>query len=387
MLALLTHYLTITVFFCHGLYVLLFVRPVARWVPVILTVVVGIAFVSLWFVFGGGTYTFKTLAHQAEFYRTIALTDPYTSGYGVILPATFVNVIGKSLPIWADLFIVSNGLGQTDALGILYLTLSIALGLPAAWLLHQYRQAQTIPAWVWIGYVALLLGTLPVAIVPHGLYVVTAALPSFVYLMGLAVRDQVKQERGPLMVLVVLLAVVPTLFLLAMSFRNGHTYGITQRYSGFSFPFTIILVALGIQQLGRLPVVLRILLVGVLLIQAVYVGLLLGRIYEDRSLKYTYFATPRGPNPHYLAAQKIKDQYTPGDTILYPAIRLYSRDAIGKTYWPYSIQDAQLTNMYLPKEADYIQRMDTTEINRIILLKQSGQRNTLVNLEGDTHRY
>jgi uncharacterized membrane protein len=386
-LALLSHYLAITVFFCHGLYALFCVRPATRWVPFLLTAGAGVAFVSLWFLFGGGTYTVKTLAYQAEFYRNLALTDPYNNGFGIILPATFVNVIGKSLPIWADLFIVSNGLGQTDVLGIRYLALSFGLGLPAAWILHQYHQAQKVPVWVWVGYAALLLGALPLAIVPHGKYIVAAALPSFIYLMVLAVRYQVKRGKGPLMVLVVLLALVPTLFLLGMSFRNGHTYGITQRYSGFSFPFTIILVSLLIQQILRIPAILRGILVGVLLIQAVYVGLLLERIYQDRSLKYTYFATPRGPNPHYMAAQKIKEQYTPGDTILYPAIRLYPQDAIGKTYWPYSIQDAQLTNMYLPKDAGYVQRMDTTEVNRIILLKQSGQKITLVDLKGNTHRY
>lgn len=385
--ALLSHYLTITVFLCHGLYTLLLVRPPRRWLPFLVVAVVGVGLVSLWFLFGGGDYTFQTLAYQTQFYRNLALTDPYNNGFGIILPATLSNVAARSLPIWADLFMVSNGLGQPDALGFRNLALAGGLGLLAAGLLYRYQAVKRLPVWVPVLYGLLLLVPLLFTTVFNPQYIVVAVLPSLAYLLVLAVQKQVREGHGHLLVLIGLLAVVPTLFLLIMSFRNGHTYGITQRYSGFSFPYTIILVALLIGWIVRIPNALRIVLGAVLLIQTYYVSRLLYHVYEDRAPKYTYFDRTREPNPYYATAQKIKQQYVPGDTILYPSRRLYARDEVEKTYWPYSIQDAQLTNLYLPEDAGYIQRMDTTEVDKIILLKRSGQKITLFDLEGANYRY
>jgi hypothetical protein len=48
-------------------------------------------------------------------------------------------------------------------------------------------------------------------------------------------KVQSREQRARLWLLY-MMALVPTLFLILMSFKNGHTYGITQRYSGFSFP-------------------------------------------------------------------------------------------------------------------------------------------------------
>ncbi|MVM34749.1 phospholipid carrier-dependent glycosyltransferase [Spirosoma sp. HMF4905] len=386
-IALLSHYLTITVFLCHGLYALIYVRPARRWVPFLVVGVVGIALVSLWFLFGGGAYTFKTLAYQAQFYRNLALTDPYKNGFGIILPATFINVAERSAPIWADLFIVSNGLGQFDTLGVRNLAIAGFFGLIAAWLFVRYQQRSPIPVWIFVAYLLLLVAALPLVTVANLQYVVAAALPSFAYSLLLAIRRQATEGRLPLLVFVSLLAVVPTLFLIVMSFRNGHTYGITQRYSGFSFPFSVILVALLLEQVMRVATVFREILLVVLAIQSFFVARLLYTIYQDQAPKYTYFANPREPNPYYLVAQKIKQAYTPGDTVLYPSIRLHPRDEIEKTYWPFSIQDAQLTNMYLPKDAAYIQRMDTTEVDKIRLLKKSGQKILLFDLKGSTYRY
>ncbi|QDK82534.1 phospholipid carrier-dependent glycosyltransferase [Spirosoma sp. KCTC 42546] len=386
-MALLSHYLTITVFLCHGLYALIYVRPARRWVPFLLTGLVGVGLVSLWFLFGGGVYTFKTLAYQAQFYRNLALTDPYKNGFGIILPATLINVAERSAPIWADLFIISNGLGQIDALGIRNVAISVFLGLFAVGLLYRYHPMSPLPLWVFLLYPLLLIAALPLVTVINLQYVVVAALPSFAYLLLLAIRRQAMEGRLPLLVFVIMLAVVPTLFLIVMAFRNGHTYGITQRYSGFSFPFSVILVALLLQQAARIQNEFREVLWVVLAIQCYFVIRLLYHIYQDQEPKYTYFARQRSPNPYYLVAQKIKQAYVPGDTVLYPSIRLHPRDEIEKTYWPFSIQDAQLTNMYLPKDAEYVQRMDTTEVDKITLVKPSGKKITLFDLKGNTYRY
>ena len=100
-------------------------------------------------------------------------------------------------------------------------------------------------------------------------------------------------------------------------------------------------------------------------------------------MKYGYFATPRVKNPYYEAAEKIKQIYLPGDTILYPAYKLPILSEMDRTFLPYSVQDAQLTNLYLPKSLNYIQVMDTTQVDRI-LIKRNNQKEPLeiINLKG-----
>lgn len=386
--AILSHYLTVTVFLCHGLYALFFIRPPRRWLALIVTGLTSLGLVSLWFVFGGGKYTFKTLAYQAQLYKSVSLTNPTHNEFGMVLPATLANVTERSLPIWADLFIVSNGLGQTDRLGFRYLALAFALGLVAAWVLYRYSRQPQIRWWTVALYALLLVAGMPFYGQASAQYIVVSALPSFLYLLVLAVRRIRLLVPNALLVFITMLALIPTLFLIVMAFKNGHTYGITQRYSGFSFPYSVIIVALMLRQLVRTPLPFRIILLAVLLIQSYFVARLLHHIYEDRDVKYTYFSTPRLPNPYQLAADRIKASYAPGDTVLYPSVRLFARDEVEKTFSPYSIQDAQLTNLYLPKEADYIQRMDTTEVNRIRLIqKASGQVITIFDFKGKSHRY
>ncbi len=47
------------------------------------------------------------------------------------------------------------------------------------------------------------------------------------------------------------MALIPTLFLIVMAFKGGHTSGIQQRYSGFSFPYVIILISLLLQYVSE----------------------------------------------------------------------------------------------------------------------------------------
>lgn len=387
-LSLLSHYLTITVFLCHGLYVLLFVRPVVRWAPLLLTALAGIGVVSLWFIFGGGKYTFQTLAYQAQLYRGLAQTHPYDNEFAIILPATLYNVTMKSMPLWADLLIISNGLGQIDALGIRNMLLALLLGLGAVGMLHLYLRKESQPLWMVFAFGLLLVAGMPFYTVPRLQYIVLAALPVFIYLLVLYLHQKTTASDRPILWFMAILATVPTLFLIVMAFKNNHTYGLTQRYSGFSFPYSIIFVAMLLQQLWTMPGAIKVVLGMVLAIQAYFVVNLLIRIYEDRDPKYTYFTTPRGPNPYIITAERIKANYAPGDTILYPSIKLNPRDSIEKTHYPYSIMDAQWTNFYLPRDAEYWQRMDTTETDKVILIKgKTGKRIEIFDFQGKKYRY
>ncbi|MFD2933872.1 glycosyltransferase family 39 protein [Spirosoma flavum] len=387
-IATLGHYLAITIFMCHGLYLLLFNRDLKTYIGLGLSYIAGaVGLIIPWFVFGGGKYTFQTLAYQAKLYGGLALTNPYNNGFGIILPATIANVVKKSIPVLADLFMFSNGL-SSDTLAFRNLVIAFALGCVAVAVVHRFGRGRAVPTWVSVIVPVLLIVGFAVYSVPSARLIVAAAVPLLYYLLYQAFAGYRDRSERQFLFLLVLMTTVPTMFLIAIAFRNGHTYGITQRYSGFSFPYALILVGLTIRQVFRQPTYLRLTLVAVLLIQSYYIGELLYRIYEDQAPKYTYYGHYRIENPYNTAAERIKKLYVPGDTVLYPSARTAPRDEVENTYTRHSIIDAQYTNLYLPKDATYYQRMDTTQTDRIILVKgKSGQRTTIFDFEGTKYRY
>ena len=397
----LSHYLAVTVFLCHGLYAALYLRNAKTWLSLAVTGAVGLGLVSLWFVFGGGKYTFFTLNYQAQFYRNIALTNPTGSPFGLILPATIPNITVRAVPIFADLFVFTNGLGAALT-GLKNAALAMLLGGISAGLIHRFQREKTPAIWLKCSVLAVLAIGLPIYSVVPLRFLVLSVAPVFVYLISRYViehsrpaqsqgvdNQEVNQQQTPLIpfsrltVLLLLLTFVPTLFLLFMAWQSGHTFGITQRYSGFSFPYVCVLVAMGLLQLARLrwwfagPI-------GVgLAVQAVFVAQVLGSIYAGKNGKYTQFEKPRLKNPYYTAAQTIEEQYAPGDTIVYPSMnRVIYSEKIDKTTFPYAILDAQLVNVYLPKTAQYTQRIDAGEQDNIVLIRaKTGQKQPIFDLK------
>lgn len=387
-LSVLSHYLTVTVFLCHGLYALLYLRNVRAWVALGLAGATGLGLLSLWFLYGGGKYTFFTLSSQADFYRNIALTNPYNSEFGTVLPATIPNIAKRAAPIFTDLFIITNGLGLVLT-GLRNSALALGLGGAATFVLHRYWAVAKPPVWVYGALPVLLLIGLPFyTVVPLRLLVLSAALPLF-YLVGRYVIDRTDDRQKRLVVGLLLLTFVPTFFLLFMAWRSGHTFGITQRYSGFSFPYVCILMAMGLRQLATLRWWFSGPLVAVLLVQSAFIAQLLGKIYADVEPKYTYFNRARLPNPYWTSARELVKRYAPGDTIVYPnRQREIYIEKIETNTFPASVFDAQIANLYLPKDAQYIQRIDPNERDRIILIKgKTGEKITIFDFDGTTYRY
>jgi hypothetical protein len=386
--AVLSHYLAITVFLCHGLYALLYLRNGRAWLSLALTGGIGVGFISLWFLFGGGTYTFYILEEQKNFYRNLALTNPLNNGFGIILPATMLNITKRAAPVFADLFIFTNGVGGVLG-GIRNAVPAIGLGTAATLVMHRYYTVVKPPVWVYVAVPLLLLSGLPFyTVLPVRLLVLSVA-PLFIYLIGRYMTDAIDRKQTHFVVLLILLALVPTLFLLFMAWRSGHTFGITQRYSGFSFPYVCILVAMGLYQLTNTRWWFSLPITAVLLIQAEHIVEVLGNIYADTAPKYTQFGIPRIANPYWSSAQELKKLYAPGDTILYPnKKRIIRSEKNDKSFSKVSLLDAQLVNVYLPKDARYIERVDPNEADRIVLVKgSSGEKITIFDFKGSTYRY
>lgn len=386
--AVLSHYLAVTVFLCHGLFALLYLRNGRAWATLALTGAISLGLISLWFVYGGGKYTFFTLEYQRNFYRNIALTNPTGSGFGIILPATIPNIAVRAVPIFSDLFIVTNGLSNV-LIGLRNSLPALGLGILATVVMHRYLTVTKPPGWVYAAVPLLLLAGLPLyTVTPLRVLVLSVSIP-FLYLIGRFIFDSTNVDQKRFVVLLLLLAFVPTLFLLFMAWRSGHTFGITQRYSGFSFPYVCILVAMGLRQLTTLRWWFSFPIAAVLFLQVIHIGQLLGAIYADEAPKYTYFDKARITNPYWASAQQLKQLYAPGDTILYPNKKriIYSQQ-FDKTFSPVSLLDAQMVNVYLPKDAPYIQRVDPNEPDRIMLVKgHSDKKITIFDFQGGIYRY
>jgi uncharacterized membrane protein len=379
-LSVLSNFLAIVVLLVHGLYALFFLRSISGWIKMAISAVAALSGVTWWLLFAGGKYTFYSLNHQAAEYKRFAETSPGNNPFGVY-PATLINVYNKSLPIFSDLLIFTNGMSDS-LVGKRNAVISILVGI---FLIVWYRFKDRIKLHEFfmprVPYVIVLLSSLVYTSNKIQFCILSVVIFALSFLYDIHKKaDKLQRNR---LTMLYMMALVPTLFLIVMAFKGGHTSSLTQRYSGFSFPYVIIVVSLLLQYYSRLTAEFRILIFFFLVVQFYFVGQRLQEFYEDRSVKYGYFATPRVPNPYYEAAQKIKDVYQPGDTILYPAFKLQVLSVMDRTYLPYSIQDAQLTNLYLSKSLNYIQRMDTTQVDRI-LIKRYIQNDTLeiMNLKG-----
>ena len=364
LLSLLSHFLTFTIFVAHGLYVLFFLREKRGWFGLGLSMTFAISGMVLWMTIGGGKYTLFSLEHQAKIYKAESLLPLNMQHFGSVLIATPKNVFIKSLPIFSDLFLFSNGL--TESLnGTKNTLVAILVGLCLVGL-YKFK-----PKYDWLAAIVIL---------GSSMFYYSESKFSFpilsltTFMLFLIIEYVIKNDSNRLTWFLLLMTFVPSLFLVIWSFRNGHTYGLTQRYGGFSFPFAMVLTSIIIDKIYTNISPIKWVIVILAIFQLYHIGLLLKSIYDDKSMKYTYFTIPRRPNLHYEAAQKIKLLYETGDTIKYPNEKMVFLSEIDKTYYNFSLKDAQLTNLYLPKDAEYIQKIDTTEYNKIVIVKKKEKK-------------
>ena len=376
-LSFLSHFLAATVCLAHGLYALVTVRRWRTWVALIGAGALAVSGLAAWIIWGGGDWTLRSLNHQQAVYLECAFKRPYNNPYGIILPATFKNVFDKSLPIFTDLWSYSNSLvGTLEGKKNTIVALLMGIGLIFAF---RYAQKNRDKSMIVSAAAAVVLGGSALFYSNHKIGFVVA---SVAILMLFLAFNQTTFKNKNLIWFLIIIAIIPSAFLIVNAVRSGHTYGLTQRYSGFSFPFVIILAGIALWQLVESQGWFKYLIITVLLLQSVLIAGTLKSFYDDTSLKYNYRLTPRLPNPHYAAAQKALEIYEKGDTVLIGAPRNVYDNPMDRAFMDHSVTDAQYFNLYLPKDGIFVQRLDTLNVDKISLKKASGQLIELTDLKG-----
>ena len=384
-MCLLSHFLTATVFMAHGLYVLLFVRKMRPWILLPLSLSIGAAAFGYWITLGGGNYTFQTLSYQAKIYYKEAHAVPNLHA-GYIDPATVGNVSKKSLPIFTDLFISSNGLASTIA-GKKNLIIAFLISIFSVFALLKYRKSKNLK---WLQGVSILcvFATILAFKGQSISYLEVINCGLLCYLLSEYWKDTKGEIERKQNWFLLILTFLPTLFLVLMTFKNGHTFGLTQRYSGFSFPYSIILVSLALIQAGIKSKPVNYAIWTVFAIHLLTLSQTIQQVLNDESLKYNYRDKARGENPYPKVAESLTKLYQTGDTIIYPSYskEVYKSDVYTKNIAK-SVVDAQYVNLYLPKEAEFVQMVDAREPDKVYLKKKDGRKIEIFDFKGDTFRY
>jgi len=381
---LLSHFLTATVFMAHGLYVLLFVRKTRPWILLPISLSIAALTFGYWILYGGGNYTFATLSYQAKIYYQEAHQIPNLHA-GYIDPATVGNVTKKSIPIFTDLFIASNNI-LGDTTGKKNLILALLIAVISIFSMNKFQKTNQK---LWIGLVIvtntvgfLLYSTAKFQYVEF----VNCGLLFYLFIeYWRTTKDEFQKKQNWFLLI---LAFLPTLFLILMTFKNGHTFGLSQRYSGFSFPYSIIIVSLALLQANVKSKPMNYVVWAVFAVHLCFVGITISTVLNDESLKYNYRVNARSKNPYPFIADRLEKLYQTGDTIVYPSYvkTFYKADIYTKNIKK-SVLDAQYVNLYFPKNAEYVQTIDAQEPNLVILKKKNGQKINIFDLKGDLFRY
>lgn len=333
-LTIFSNYLTFTVFLVHGLYWLIADRT---WLKLrsfmICYGIMAIPF-GFWMTKGPGQYALLYIKDATNLYNSILKNPKLAASYqGFIDLASAKNLFIRGTSIVSDYFIFTNGWYEKFGNKIAFL---------------------------------LVIG--------------------FLLVVTFVVLQKAKKSEYQLFTFVVLIVFIPFVFSVVSAYKAGVMTGFYFRYTSFGLPFVSILMAWFLVKMFENHKILFTGFAVVLLIQFYSFAKIIKHFYADGQQKYTS-SRNRGANPYIMVADKIKSMYMPGDTIVYPSVYAngFSK-AIDRPKGEFDNHDAQLVNLYLPKDATYIQRIAFEETDRV-LLRRNGQTFVLFNFEGMKYRY
>jgi uncharacterized membrane protein len=377
LICLLCHISTAVLFVAHGLFILSYFRKPKLIIMLLVSALIPVIGMTLWLTSEGGKWMLEYVANSVKTYNYLAKNNPEE----FLKVATPVNVFEQMQYVTSCLFISAEGLYR-ELIGTknFLFALIAGIGLIVSDLFVKSTRVQLIIS------VCTLTGAYFLFSVNGWMFLI---LTGNVFLLYLLFKTTVKgngySELKPLQ-LITFIVVVGLVSLVAFAFTDGNTFRLMPRYVGYLYAFALILVAIAAYFLFQNRVINYwwILVIGCF--QLVSITSLVREIYQDIAPRYfMQFYEVRNENPYYSVANTIVDKTIKSDTIVYPSFsqNLYG----GKDEAAYSIADAQLINIYLPKKSEITQRIDRSEPNKVILKHADGTSEILFDFEGTKYRY
>lgn len=373
-ICLMNHYSIFPLFLIQGLYCLLFLRKQRAWLGLTLAMIIPVLGMLFWIKFSGGQWSIHSIKQSALDNTLVAKYSPNDW----LAITSFSTIIKQLRHILSMQFLIIDGVSFAVS-GVKNFILSVGTAISFG-LITAYAKNTRIQLALTAGICLIAYFIFTIAPLQH--IILSVALFGFyVLLKKLYVRFNKVQF------FILLLAIVPILFLVVFSIQDKNTMRIIPRYIAYSYTFALIIVALTIKYLLTFEGEIKYFFSFILLLQLYYIVGLIKAKYEDKPLAYfQVFTEPRIKNPYTLAANKIVETYSKGDTVIYPS---YMPKSIMKGYnMPsYSVQDAQYTNCYLPKDAEIIQRVDKNEPDKIVIKKADGSKKLVFDFKDTKFRY
>ncbi|KPM49205.1 glycosyltransferase family 39 protein [Jiulongibacter sediminis] len=369
----LNHLSTISLFFIHFIFLIIYYRKWPQFIGYALAMVIPFLTVIWWLNTEGGAYIFEYVSNSVRVYNEKAEASPYE----FLSKTSFSSVVLQIRHVISALFIQIDGFyNHVNGKKLGVIAFAVLVGNFLVWRTSiKVNLKHTIGLISFLGLIALSRGQqlfLPVFILNTGLSII-----GLWYLLK-------SSDKKEFVVFILLLSLIPIVFLALYAIQDDNTFRVITRYAGFAYAFCLILTVhiyktLLDQKLSWKPWVWA----GILL-QVIYVGVLISKVYTDTQPRYfSDYPIPREENPYPIIADKIVEMAADGDTVVHPSDSFYLEDG---EQIP-SVIDAQLVNFYLPKDNTTPQKIDTQEKDKVYLRKSDGSQILLFDFKGDHYRY
>lgn len=371
------HVAIFPLFFIHGLHLIIFHRNIRLIVLFAAAMLIPITTMSSWLVLDGGKYMYKFVKNSTDTYNKMAEIAPND----FLSKSTPKTIALQMRHVVSLMYITAEGLfRKTD--GLVNVLLSIAASAVAVVVFNLRRQTAARKTVIVLISTTILfyfinIGRIPFLILSFNL---TLPLICFSY-----IRTQQDPHLKAKLTFLALLSFISIISLIGFAVMDGNTFRIITRYPGYAYSFNLCLLALIIHWVYVSKPEYSAFFWTSLALQLSNIVSIISSVFNDNPPHYfAGYGEPRVKNPYITISEFIKDNYAKNDTVFYPSHGTFINDS-GKIV-P-SVVDAQLVNIYLPKNADYIQKINYQEQNKVYLKKADGRSILIFDFQNTRYRY
>ncbi|HLO43444.1 MAG TPA: glycosyltransferase family 39 protein [Leadbetterella sp.] len=384
-LAMLNHYLNFLVPLAHGI-VFLFLKEKKRlWPGFIASAAFNVCLMLYWFNWGGGYIAMDFLKDKNEKHLKIAELNAGNASAAVQL-STPGLVAKKTAELFFDSNILSQSLFINLNQGIKNVLVSLLIfGLFLVVYFFSYNRKIYVPAVVAVVVLLTLHFDMMEAIIVAN-FLFFSLFFAFQYVFTNR-KEPALRVQNALVSICMLMLFLPILFVLYDALKNGHTTSLTHRYIGVASPFVAILMAFGVYRFFKFSILAVFLGIFVYFYQTKPVEKEIRDYFEDKSTLNAWFEPARVPNPYHKVAQEILAKYQKNDTVLIPGAYREFYTEVFDSKELVSYNDAQYLNLYFPKNAVIIEKIDKKEPDKVFLKRENGEKLLIFDFEGTKYRY